>query len=415
MSKYVLGSSRFVLAVVCLAPVMGCQTTDHPTAKLQAQKRWNTVRADIKLQLARQAFDHFRFDEAAGAAEEAIALDVTMLDGYVLLAQAKIAESKVTEARQIIAAARDAGVGGAELDYTEGMLLQWQGRQEESLALFVQARSQDTTEANYLIAQAECLVALDRAEAAMRLLNEARPAFDDDVAVLRLAGRIAEFLDLPHQAARWYQDAHALDAGSSEITLALGRSFASTGRYLEAISILEPLLGGDLSAADESEARRVLTVAHLAGGQPELAFRAIRPQAQRHPDDMLAQVLLARAALNLGNLTAARRAVDLALSGPTQSTQPRILHAVLQKKTGAMGDAAATLFDVLAEHPADVEAHCLLAEVLVASKRFDAARVHFLKAIELQPDCSWAIQGLRRLPKPAPPSEKPTVKLTAAQ
>jgi len=415
MGKHIRATAHCGLALISLASAMGCHTPRHATAKLQAQQRWGTVRAEIKLQLAQQAFDHFRFAEAAQAAAEAVALDATLLDGHILLAQAKIAESKTAQARRIIANARHAGLAGPELDYTEGMLLEWQGRLEEALALYAHARSQDTTRADYLIAQVECLVALDRAEVAMRLLNETRRAFDDNPEVMLLAGRTAEFLNQPLQATRWFQDAYARDTNSSDIALAFGRALATTGRFLEAVSVLDPLLGDDLSESDESEVRRTLAIAHLAHGRAELAWRVITPQAERHEDDTLAQVLQARAALAIGDTNTASRAIERAMRGTSKSTQPRILQALLQKQSGATGDAAATLFDVLAEHPTDVEAHCLLAEVMVASKRFDAARVHFRKAIELQPGCLWAIQGLRRLPEPAPPGEKPPVKLTAAQ
>ncbi|MFQ5463537.1 MAG: tetratricopeptide repeat protein [Phycisphaerae bacterium] len=415
MGKRIPGTAHCGIALISLASTMGCHTTQHATAKLQAQQRWGTVRAEIKLQLAQQAFDHFRFAEAAEAASEAIALDATLLDGHVLLAQSRIAESKTSEARRIIATARRAGLAGPELDYTEGMLLEWQGRPEEALALYARARSQHATRADYLIAQVECLVALDRAEVAMRLLNETRRAFDDNPEVMLLAGRTAEFLNQPRQAVRWLQDAYARGAGSFDIALAFGRALATTGRFLEAVSVLDPLLGSNLSESDESEVRRTLAIAHLAHGQAESALRVITPQAQRHEDDTLAQVLQARAALALGDTSTASRAIDRALRGTSKSTQPRILQALLQKQSGATGDAAATLFDVLADHPADVEAHCLLAEVMIVSKRFDAARVHFRKAIQLQPGCLWAIQGLQRLPQPAPENEKPPVKLTAAQ
>jgi cytochrome c-type biogenesis protein CcmH/NrfG len=77
--------------------------------------------------------------------------------------------------------------------------------------------------------------------------------------------------------------------------------------------------------------------------------------------------------------------------------------------------AAADLYDVLQNDPNDVEAHCLLAEVLQARDQIDTARTHFERALEIDPACAWAAAGLKALGRAqAPPApEEPTPRLTS--
>ncbi len=54
-----------------------------------------------------------------------------------------------------------------------------------------------------------------------------------------------------------------------------------------------------------------------------------------------------------------------------------------------------TLQDMLATDPQDIEAHCLLAEILLTHQRPEAARTHFEQALRIDPECTWALAGLK--------------------
>ena len=64
----------------------------------------------------------------------------------------------------------------------------------------------------------------------------------------------------------------------------------------------------------------------------------------------------------------------------------------------------------------DVEAHCLLAEVLRDQRRPDAARNQFEAALAIDRQCAWATVGLRALANAPPPAvEEPSSRLTSAK
>ena len=109
------------------------------------------------------------------------------------------------------------------------------------------------------------------------------------------------------------------------------------------------------------------------------------------------------------------RAVNAAHQREPHKSEVQLMRAVVQWKRRDFGGAAGSLFNLLSNNPEDVEAHCLLAEVLSARDQVEAARGHFEQALKIAPNCAWAAAGLNSLPKETPPTpQPPTTKLTSA-
>jgi tetratricopeptide (TPR) repeat protein len=83
-------------------------------------------------------------------------------------------------------------------------------------------------------------------------------------------------------------------------------------------------------------------------------------------------------------------------------------------RRGRLAEAAAELYDLLQNAPNDLDARCLLAEVLSEQKRYKAARAQFERALEIDPTCAWASQGLKEL-KRADVPRRTTPKITSAK
>ena len=141
--------------------------------------------------------------------------------------------------------------------------------------------------------------------------------------------------------------------------------------------------------------RRALAACYLTFNDPATARDTLVDYAQAHPDDTLAQLLLAKAAVATDDMLTALRALDLLRQYEPNHPEVRLLRAVIQWRRGNLDGAAASLQDVLATKPQDVEAHCLLAEILLTRQRPEAARTHFEQALRIDPDCTWALAGLK--------------------
>jgi Tfp pilus assembly protein PilF len=410
--------NRFGILLLALLALLtsACHTVQKSDPSGEAQQRWNGVRGRVKEQLAAQQYDSGLFEEAVRTLTEVIGLDPGRADAYALLAQANLELGKPGSARQALDAARRVGVQSPDLTYLEGVLLELQNRHADALAKYTEARRAVPTNTDYLVAQTECLVELGRADEAMVLLNEAAGQLNDDATVPVLTAQVASLLGDTAEASRRYRQALVEGSDSPLVAQELGLLLVRAGRYNEAVVVLSPLLAASCAdPASQGAVRRALAVCYLAMGDPKSAKGALRDYARRHTDDTRAQLLLAKAALANGDTLTALRAVDLVERREPDRPELWLVRATLRFTRGDLAGAAADLYDVLADNPDDVDAHCLLAEVLRARGQLDAARVQFERALEIDPQCAWASAGLEALADAEPPDPGgPSIRLTSS-
>ncbi len=405
-----------IVAAIAILVIGACQTPPHGQAKVEAERHWNQVRGRVKLQLAEKEFGDGHFEQALSTAAEAIALDPGLTSAHGLLTRANLEMGKPASAQKTLDAAKQAGVAHPDLIYLQGVIFEQQGRIEAALARYTKARELDPTNVDYLVAQTECVVALDRPDMAWELLRTIKgAAIDDAGTVAVLAARVAELRGDPEGAAGRYRDAMAALGNDATVERELGLLLVRLGRFEEAVAMLGPLTESLRDDVGGGAVRRALATCYLAGRNAPAALEILGAYARCHPDDTLAQLLVTEAALECGDPLTALRSIEAAYQHEPGRPQVRLLRAVVQWRRQDHGEAVATLFDLLVDHPDDVEVHCLLAEVLRDRGRVEAAREHFKLALDLDPDCTWAADGLRSLPVVAQPaSQPPTSKLTSA-
>ena len=85
-----------------------------------------------------------------------------MPGGYVVLARAYLEQGSPGKAERILQDAAAAEVQPASLCYTYGVVLEQQGRSGEAYEKYAEATKLNPHESDYLIAEAECLVAMSR-------------------------------------------------------------------------------------------------------------------------------------------------------------------------------------------------------------------------------------------------------------
>ncbi|MGB2987578.1 MAG: tetratricopeptide repeat protein [Phycisphaerae bacterium] len=393
----------------------GCQTLEHSDAKLQAKQRWNQVRGRVKYQLAQQQWKAGLFDEAVPTAVEAIALDPTQADAYVLLARANLELGKPASAQRALDRAGCVGLTSADLDYMRGVILEQRDQLEAAATMYAKARTLDPNNVDYLVAQAECLVAADRPGEALELLHENADRLDDDGTLSALAGHVAVLLGDYDQASKQYAQALIARPDSRLIAEELGRLLVRARRYDHALAVLRPFVESSGDTEVDSSAQRTLATCYLALGDPASAKLALAEYARTHPDDTHAQLLLAKAAILTNDVMTALRAIDLAQQREPDHPELLLVRSAIRWKRGKLAAAASDLYDVLQNNPNDLEAHCLLAEVLQAQQRFEAASTHFREALKINPQCAWATAGLKALAKARPPvPTEPSPRLTSA-
>ncbi len=390
---------RRLRAVAWLALVLvssGCQITPHRKAQIEAEQQWRHVRARVKFQLAEQQYQSRLFDDAARTAREALALNADQADAHVLLARALLEQGRIASAEQTLHAARDRGLKSADLAYTEGVILEHRGSMDEALERYSFAADADPTDVDFLIARAECLVALNRADEAIELLDERAPRVNHDASVHVLAAHIAALSgDLP-SAIRRYRKALSAVPHDDAVIEALALLQVRAGEYREALALLEPLVERQGSTA-VGRVRKALAGCYLELQQPGAARRSLLEYAGANGADVSAQLLLAQAAIALDDTPTALSALDRAAATDPSRAEVRFLRALVDWRRGRTNVAIQRLQEWATAEPDAADAHCLLGEILASERQIEESRLSFERALRIDPQNTWARAGLDRL------------------
>ncbi len=389
----------FVAGAALLIAPFACHRPNHSQARVDAQQRWSEVRGRVKLQLARQQFSRGQFADAVKTLNESIGLDPSSVEAYTMFAKANLELGKPATAEQAIAMARNAGFQSADLCYLQGVILEQRGQLEAALAEFERARTQDADNVDYFIAHMESLVALGRERDALMLIDENADRFDDQASVAILGARVAALIGDVDGAIRRYQHPSVTIDRDPIVARDLGILLAQVGRCREAVRILSPLAE---DATDDSndivQVRRSLATCYLSLNEPMLAVAVLLDHARRHGDDRSSQMLIARAATVTGDYITALRAIDAVRNVAKDDPAANLLLAAVHWKRGDLAGAETVLNGILSLDPYDLDAWCLLGELLHATGRRDEAETAFHRALYIDPELAWARIGAAAIP-----------------
>ncbi|MCO6439324.1 MAG: tetratricopeptide repeat protein [Phycisphaerae bacterium] len=396
MSGRSIGHALVLLSLIgCFGVLHGCAAFNKNAAK--AEERWDRVRGRIQLQLAEKQFDGGRFADAERTATESLALDPSHVATYVLLARAQLELGRLVSAERTVSIAENAGLASPALSYTRGVILEQRGDIKEALPHYESAAQMEPHNEEYLIAWAECLVAVGQEREALDALDSAIDKLDDRTAVGSLAAQIALLLGDRDGALDRYRRAGISVKDDALLAENFGLLLARAGRCAEAIPYLTQALDAGPKESLQSSARRGLAACYLELKDPARAKEVLEDQVRGEPSDTAAQLLLAKAALATNDMVTALEAVTTAERYDGHRPEVRFVRAVVRWKRGENDSAARLLKDLAVERPEDVDVRCLLGEVLIKLGDTDAARRQFEQALELDPRCVWAADALHSL------------------
>jgi len=388
---------RVSIAVFLITLVLvsaGCQTMTPPETKQRAHDRWDRVRAEFKLQRAAQDYDAQRFEDAERAAVESIALDPTMVEGYVLLARVDLELNKPTSAARAIEAARETGLDTPELTYMYGVVLEQRGQLQEAADAYRRAAEADRTKVDYVVAYAESLVALGRTRDAQELLEASVGRFDDDGSIVLLSAHVAALLGDENGAIRRYRAALELLGECPTAARELGMLLVRNGGYEEAITRLEPLLDAATAQSADGTVRLALAEAYVEAGRPLQAKQLLQREIAGSSESAAVYVIFTKAALATGDELEAKHASAAGLQIAPQDDGLKLLHATALWRLGDYAPAERCLSEYVKRRPQDPTGFCLLAEVVRSQDRADQAIDLFHHALAIDPGNVWANRAL---------------------
>jgi len=396
----VLGCTLKTVVIALLAAgLAGCGEFPSKKFSKESQAHWSQVRGQMKLQLAEEHLRAGRLTEAEAQLAESLRLDPKSTPAHILAARVSLEKGELAAARTALDRAIQLGGPTHETDYLLGVLAEWNGDFEKALDLFRQAADRGGPGPAYVVAQAEALVALGRAPEALDLIGQRGADFAGDKAVCVLAGDVHTMLGQYQEASDAYREAAQQDPADWQTRMQLGTSLVRAGRYEEAIRMLAALR--DRRKDLPWLARQALGQAYLGRGNAAAAREVFAEASKRWPDNADSWTWQARAALQQGDLAAARQSAEKACE--LDPSAAHLLLGYICLRQGDLPHARSSLESVLNADPEDWLAHYLLGRALASAGADAEAALHYRQAMKARPDQPWVRQLLATADVPPQP------------
>jgi len=214
-----------------------------------------------------------------------------------------------------------------------------------------------------------------------------RPQGDDADATLVQAGKLLRHD--PLKAAELASNVVAENSADASRKLSarqiLGTAHRLLGQPEQALAILEPI------AADHSKHAHVLHevgLCYSALGKDAKALKSLRDAVQADANYSAAWLSLGNQLLLKGDTAGSEKAFAKHLATSTQ--HPQLVTAAEHLQAGKLGLAEPLVRQVLKDHPTDVSAMRLLADIGIQVSRYQDAKNLLERALELAPDFTLA-------------------------
>jgi len=391
--------TRAVTLGVLLPVVLQFGCVSHAERKANAEHRWNQVRARMKYDLASQQFDRGRADTALETVSEAIAADPTSPDLHLLLAHCYLEQGKLVSAREAAEEAKRLAPESAEAEYTLGVIAEHAERMETALEHYRRARQQDERNADYVVAEAECLAAMGRLVEAVELVSANLQRFDSDGTLETLLAQVSLLSGDKEAALQGF--GAAIERSGCRIERSLssaacatlieeyGRLLSEVGRHTEAVALLYPYVEARRDAP--TSVITALCSSYLETARVSDAKRLLREEVDRSPDNATSWMLLARAFMMTNDWMTARQCVDRLVRLVPDRSEAQLMRGFVCWKQDDLQAAIDSLQRASELEPQDAFTYCLLGRVMEDTGRpGSVAAALYERALRIDPQLAWA-------------------------
>lgn len=394
MRNCVISAFMSALAVLLLA---GC---GEPTAeglknRVDARERMNVMGAQIHFDQARQCFGAGQFDKALHEINQAIEANHKSAEYDLLQGRIYLETHRLEPALVSFNSAQEKNPLLAEASYFIGIVYQRWSDDDLAYKNYAKAFEMEPTNAQYLLASAESLIALGEFDQAKQLIEPKMDHFEHNAALRQILGQIALLQGEPKIAAALYGEARLLNPDDDMLLEQLMWSqYAAEmyGQCQESVKRLESRSKEKRSDLIHLEAR-CLTMMNRGSEARELY---IALSHMRSADPVIWSEL-GTLAWDLGDYhNVALCSVQMIALAP-ERYEGYMLKGINEKHKGNLADAS-KLFREAAQRAPDVALpHLLLGQTLAQGGNLDGARLAYNAAVTAEPASTEAKELLRRL------------------
>lgn len=385
------GLRSVAAAAVPLAMLMvlatGCAKDGEKklTQKQEARQRWNSARAAVLLNLAKQQYENGAHEQCRKSLTQALSLDAKNARIWVLAAKLDIEESKLEQAQQDLNMATAADANNAEAYYLLGVVNQRWQKLEAALEMYATAAEKQGDEPAYVMAQAEMLVALEQVPEAIALLQSKLDAFDNSATLRDALGQLFVQRGELREAVAMLRQASLLAPDDLTIREHLALAQYYNKDFAGAAMNLERLL------KDEQLASRVdLVTAYgeclLQNGRPREARDHFDRAAELDPSSVMASLNLAKVSLQLNDSKRAELAIRRALALDAKNSEAQLILGYVRLREEKLDDALVAFRKASILDPEDAVSLCMAGFVLEKQGRGAEALNCYTRALKLKPN-----------------------------
>ncbi|QOV90234.1 tetratricopeptide repeat protein [Humisphaera borealis] len=378
------------LPIAIFVSVTGCGSSDNkPSEKEVAQKRWAAARSGVMVTLAKDQYRNGDLDRARTTVDDALRLSPENPQARLVSARLYIEKSQLESAERELIAARAITPNDGEAYYLSGIVMQRWQKNDKALENYKIACEKSPAELAYVLAVAESLVSLDRANEALELLQSKADYFEHSGTIRDAIGQLYMQQGKYAEAARNFRQATVLAEDEPAIKERLAMALFKAGQHRETADVLSKLVALETFAkradlwAMLGECQVILGRARDARYSYESASRLdeFSPSIWRG---------LGRAALESGDLQRAELAFKKSLRFDDERPETHLLLGYLFTRQNKFDEALQAFLAASKLDPKDTVALCMVGYVYEKSGKPELAAKYYARALQIRPSDEMA-------------------------
>jgi Tfp pilus assembly protein PilF len=372
------------LAVALVALLAACQQNNNPTPSEAAKAQWNTARANVMLSVATDQFNNGDFERARQTVDEAPRMDQKNAPLRILSAQLAIEQGQLDVADRELAEARTIDPKNPKAFYLSGVVYQRWEQPSKACEFYSTACDLDPGEQKYLLAKAEMLVAMDRTDDALALLQAKVIFFENSPAIRDEVGLLLERKDRWADAADMFRRATILTPEDETVREHLARALFHIGQYADAAEALERILS-DPKQQKRSDLYLMQGECRMSLSRIGDARESFTTAADLDPTGPLPQIELAKASIALGDTTRAEADLRRATTFGGDEADISLLRGYIRLRENRLDEAMAAFSRASALRPDDTVGLCMMGYVDQKKGEFREAQGLYRRALTIKP------------------------------
>ncbi|MBV8779987.1 MAG: tetratricopeptide repeat protein [Phycisphaerae bacterium] len=362
-----------------------------PTPKAQATEQWNDARAAVMGGLADDQFKNGNFDKSRQSVDEAMRLNPKSARFHILSAKLAIEQGQLELADKELATARVLDPKDAEADYLSGVVCQRWQKPDAAAEFYLIAGDKNPHEVAYVLAHAEMLVAMNKRDDAIALLQDKAAFFEHSPALHDALGQLLVQAGKYAEGIESLREAMALANDDSSIRLHLAMACFQDKQYREAADLF-----GRLLHEPDSDNRADLHLAHAEclmqldrTADARIEYDAV---CRLNPDSTAGWLGAAKVAMVESDLRRCEISIQRARAIDPTSEDGLLMLGYLRIKQSRFEDALAAFQTASSLDRNDPVVLCLIGYVMEKTGRADQAPAYYARALQIKPNNAMAMK-----------------------